>query len=507
MNTQNTFKIVIALAGLLGMASMSFAIEGAWTQKADMLTPRAGVSTGVVDGKIYAIGGAESSSVFLSTLEVYNPVTDTWTGKTEMPTARSSAAISVVNGKIYVMGGVIGFATTTLAVEEYDPSTDTWAKKADMPTSRCFFSSSVMNGKIYAIGGWTEIPQRRVLSTVEEYDPATDTWTMRADMPGPRGVLSTSVVDGKIYAVGGVVGSGDGSCEHPIGAFAVSTVQEYDPSTDTWAEKADMPTARKALGTCVVDSKIYAIGGSTANEGPPPEDLMAAQACLFSSVEEYDPANDTWTVQSDLPAPRTFLSASVVNGKIYAIGGDVGVWPWLPVSVVEEYTVPERTLAGAWVEHIPPWETIEDPGIVLHKLTPLDSVGNRLLYTVTFVNEVVSLPGLPPLDYMSQFIGEAVKTGRNAYEYTIVCYAATQQGGPGQRRGQVKVIGMITGRSELLDRDHRHDTQIYKWFTTDQDVDPTDGFPDEGQEPIMTLGPFGQDAFRRVPLAPLAESQ
>jgi N-acetylneuraminic acid mutarotase len=493
--------ISLVLSGLLSIAPMSQAAEGTWTRKSDMPTARVGVSTCVVDGKIYAVGGAESSDVFLSTVEEYDPATDTWTRKTDMPTVRSSAATSVVNGKIYVMGGAPGRAITTPTVEEYDPATDTWTKKADMPTSRSFFSASVVKGKIYAVGGWTEIPERLVLSTVEEYDPATNTWTRKADMPAPRGLLSTSVVDGRIYAIGGVLCSEDATCPHVFPVPAVSTVEEYDPVTDTWTRKADMPTARKGPGTCVVDGKIYAIGGSTGADAPP----VDPTGFILSTVEEYNPATDTWTTKIDMPTPRTLLSTSVVNGKIYAIGGDVAFWPWSPTPAVEEYTVPEWPLAGAWVEHIPPWETVEDPGIVLHNLTPLNPAGNRLLYTVKFVNEVVSLPGLPPLDYVSQFIGEAMKTGRNTYEYTVVGYAAIQQEEPGQRRGQVRVIAMITGRSELLDRDYRYDTQIYMWFTADQDVDPADGFPDEGQEAIMTLGPFGQDAFRRVPLVPLPE--
>jgi hypothetical protein len=42
-----------------------------------------------------------------------------------------------------------------------------------------------------------------VLSTVEEYDPKTNTWTKKANMPTPRVALSTSAVNGKIYAIGG----------------------------------------------------------------------------------------------------------------------------------------------------------------------------------------------------------------------------------------------------------------------------------------------------------------
>ena len=35
-------------------------------------------------------------------------------------------------------------------------------------------------------------------------------------------------------------------------------------------------------------------------------------------------AEGTWTKKADMPTPRWALSASVVNGKIYAIGGTLG---------------------------------------------------------------------------------------------------------------------------------------------------------------------------------------
>ena len=74
----------------------------------------------------------------------------------------------------------------------------------------------------------------------------------------------------------------------------------------TWTQKADMPTARWHLSTSVVDGKIYAIGGVGS----------------FKKVEEYDPATDTWTEKADMPTRRIFIATSVVDGKIYAIGGE-----------------------------------------------------------------------------------------------------------------------------------------------------------------------------------------
>jgi hypothetical protein len=86
-----------------------------------------------------------------------------------------------------------------------------------MPTPRAIsLSSSVVNGIIYVIGG---INGERAFSTVEAYDPATDTWTGKTSMPEVRGMFATSVVGGKIYAIGGN-NAGHGA--------VMSTVYEYD---------------------------------------------------------------------------------------------------------------------------------------------------------------------------------------------------------------------------------------------------------------------------------------
>ena len=70
-----------------------------------MPTGRAFLSTSVVKGKIYAIGGDNSENLTTSIAEMYAPVTDAWSRKADMPTARWGLATSVVNEKIYAIGG------------------------------------------------------------------------------------------------------------------------------------------------------------------------------------------------------------------------------------------------------------------------------------------------------------------------------------------------------------------------------------------------------------------
>ncbi len=310
-----TLASLMYIAFLGAMPSMGFAKEGKWTKKADMPAERYGLSASTVNGKIYAIGG---SGFRKRLVEEYDPVADTWTKKADMPTLPTFwHAASAVNGKIYVIGGWEWAVLST--VLEYDPVKDTWTKKSDMPTARSTLSTSVVDGKIYAIGGEDG---NRWLPTVEEYDPVRDKWTKKADMPTRRGYLGTSVVNGKIYAIGGRVGGG-----------FTSAVEEYDPVADKWTKKADMPTVRDQVTTCAVAGKIYAIGGSVI----PKAGWVGNNEIAVSTVEEYDPVTDKWTKKADMLTPRFQHAASVVGGKIYAIGGITGQG-WINViSTVEEY--------------------------------------------------------------------------------------------------------------------------------------------------------------------------
>jgi N-acetylneuraminic acid mutarotase len=108
---------------------------------------------------------------------------------------------------------------------------------------------------------------------------------------------------------------------HPsVGTF--NTVEEYNPATNTWATKASMPTKRSDAGIAVVNGKIYVMGG-TSN--------------FSTSVavnEVYDPATNTWTTKAPMLSARMFLAGAVVNNKIYAIGG---VKTSAAVNTNEEY--------------------------------------------------------------------------------------------------------------------------------------------------------------------------
>ena len=239
---------------------------------------------------------------------------ENWRQKADMPTQRSDFATCIVNGKIYAIGGEVDkFGDVSIAtVEMYDPKTDTWTQKADMPTARST-STSVVDGKIYAIGGGKS-HKRRIgpgwgwetikLPTVEMYDPITDTWTPKADMPAPRSA-DTCVVGGKIYLIGGA-----NKKQHRS-----EIVDVYDPATDTWARAKSMNHARSGATISVMDGKIYVMGGTGWPQIP------NHPGPFLSSMEVYNPKTNQWREIGDMPAAKSSHTASVIDGKIYVIGG------------------------------------------------------------------------------------------------------------------------------------------------------------------------------------------
>ncbi len=180
-----------------------------------------------VGGKIYVIGGATtmegSKDPFftafgparvLGTNDVYDPATNKWESRNPMSVPRNHAFSGVVNGKIYVIGGRTGqgfilSATNTNVVEEYDPVSNMWSiPKERMPTARSGGASGSDGRRIYVAGG--EVTTTALVGAyraVEAYDPATNSWTTLLSMPMPRHGLAGAVIGNRFHLVSGMIQS------------------------------------------------------------------------------------------------------------------------------------------------------------------------------------------------------------------------------------------------------------------------------------------------------------
>lgn len=224
------------------------------------------------------------------------------------------------------------------------PQTQTWAIKAPMPTPRGALGAATVNGIVYAIGGGTAENGSAPLATAEAYNPATNIWSAKAPMPTPRQVAGIAVVNGIIYVIGGQDGSQPG--------IGLRAVEAYDPNTNTWTIKAPMPTARGALACAVVNGIIYSIGGKAINDG----NLFP----VLATVEAYDPGTNTWSTKASMPTARNGLGVGVLNGIIYAVGGNNdSTVPPFTLATVEAYDPTTNT----WLTRAAMANTREGPGV------------------------------------------------------------------------------------------------------------------------------------------------
>lgn len=202
-----------------------------WKALAPLPTKRGSPTAAVVNGKIYVIGGAttnedgKSSSIHparphrvVGINEVYDPASNSWATRSPMPTARNHVAVGVVNSKIYVIGGrlgsgFIGRAANTDTVEGYDPATDQWTATLDrMPTARSALTYGTYKGKIYVAGGELQTAyMAAAFRAVEAYDPATNRWSALPPLEFPRHGAGGDIIGNRFHVVTGVVqASGSG---------------------------------------------------------------------------------------------------------------------------------------------------------------------------------------------------------------------------------------------------------------------------------------------------------
>jgi N-acetylneuraminic acid mutarotase len=179
-----------------------------------------------------------------------------------------------------------------------------WKKAAPSPFARVESPTAVVNGKLYLFGGFTE--DLDAANQVDVYDPASDSWTRKKDMPMRLTHLNPAVDGNTIWFAGGFKG------KHP--GPVTAEVWKYDIERDTWTAGPPLPERRAGGGLAVLERKLHYFGGYKADR-----DTNAGDHWSLS----LDGGKD-WQREADLPDPRGHVSAAVLDGKIYALGGDHG---------------------------------------------------------------------------------------------------------------------------------------------------------------------------------------
>jgi N-acetylneuraminic acid mutarotase len=294
--------LLLSIFLLTPMCLFGQEIAGSWaTFSANGFTPRGAFTSQEVGGKIYVIGGFTGSD-YITTIQVYDPATDSWdsiTNATGTFTPRRGMSSVVVGGKIYTFGGANGSGGSNGSgalnnVEVFDPATNVWDTLPKMPTARWRSCAVLLGGKIYVMGGYVSGP----VNTVEIFDTLTNTWSQGDTASfGARSDFAAEVINGKIYVVGG-----QGDTVSP---------QVYDTESNAWTTPVTSGSYVERQGLCaaVINGEIYAFGGTDGE--------------YLNTFDVFNPADNSWTtpLTSNVPVPRAGGCGTLYNGKVYIMGG------------------------------------------------------------------------------------------------------------------------------------------------------------------------------------------
>jgi streptogramin lyase len=296
------------------LASVSFATDINWIEKTPMPVSVSAFGYAIVDGNIYIIGG-DSSGTSMTTVQRYNPASDTWETDTNnggtlapLPQPRAVLFCGVIDRKVHAIGG---WENGTYKGDHfiYDQDTNTWSNGPAIPQYPIGQFAATVNNKIYVFGGWWGTYKDNVF----EYSEGVG-WSYKTLMPTARDHGTTAAYDGKIYVIAGQGGQ-------PAQQIPLDVVEMYDPESDSWTTGlAPMPSQQHWLGSSgspVLDGIIYVLGPGDTAYG-------------------YDPEADSWNTFSSMPDSAIGIAA--INGLIWAIGSE-HTFQGVPV-VIEEYTIP-----------------------------------------------------------------------------------------------------------------------------------------------------------------------
>ncbi len=124
---------------------------GTYDAIADLPSAQNGLAAVALDGRVWAIGGANAFGLALPTLRSYDPVLDAWTDHRPMLNGRRDAVAVVIGGEIHVVGGDNNGPVQ--AVEIYDPLTDRWRNGPLLPEARAGAVGVAWQGRLFIAGG------------------------------------------------------------------------------------------------------------------------------------------------------------------------------------------------------------------------------------------------------------------------------------------------------------------------------------------------------------------
>jgi len=255
-----------------------------------------------------------------------------WVNEASMKLARVEATTVDYRDDIYVFNGFKAGLQVANSVEKFDAGTRKWTTVSSTTTMNG--SAVTHNGvvrvgaDVWIIGGRIGRHPGRVSNKVWIYNLDKGKWRGGPNLPIAGAAGGAALVNNKIHWFGGL--DVNASCD-----VARHFVYDLGKPATGWKNitaNAAMPSPRNHFSTAVVNGVIYAMGGQYGHDACPGKNTTDTPL-----VHAFNPKTNKWSRKADLPnknshsEPGTF----VYKGDIYTTGGENAknkVWKYNPRS-------------------------------------------------------------------------------------------------------------------------------------------------------------------------------
>ncbi|KAL5703879.1 hypothetical protein ACHQM5_022374 [Ranunculus cassubicifolius] len=305
-----------------------------WLGRTDPLDrlPYCGCAIGSVDGCLYVLGGFSKAAAVKSVYR-FDPILNIWNEVESMSIGRAYCKTGVLENKLYVVGGVSrgrGGLTPLQSAEVYDPFTGLWSEIPSMPFSKAqMLPTAFLADMLKPIAtGMTSYRGRLCVPQSlyswpffvdvggEVYDPETNNWLEMPSGMGDgwparqAGTKLSVVVDEELYAL------------DPSSSLDSGKIKIYNHQEDAWK----VVVGKVPINDFTDSESPYLLAGFLGRLHVITKDLnhdvVVLQADPHNQVEASSSSSSLVDTESDIwkiLASRNFGSAELVSCQVLDI--------------------------------------------------------------------------------------------------------------------------------------------------------------------------------------------
>jgi len=221
--------------------------------------------------------------------------------------------------KIYTLLFLCSFVISADAQTQYG-----WVQKTSIPASGRHRSTALACGNRGYVGlGHINSIVDVLFDDWWEYDPGTDTWAQKANFGGGLRYHAAG------FTIGNAMYVGTGRAPSSV---LMTDFWKYSPATNTWTSVANFPgAARRGAVGFEINGYGYVGTGS-----------------YYTDFYRYDPVANSWSAIAPLAIGRTSSVGMSLNGKGYCGTGDIGgnSSDWYEYNPATNTWTPKASLTG-----------------------------------------------------------------------------------------------------------------------------------------------------------------